>query len=955
MESLESRTLLTVTTLTVNSISDGSFEAPALAANAYQLDPASSPWQYSGAAGVSRNSSAFTVGNPSAPNGAQVAFLKNNASIIQTVDLDPGVYNLSLLAAQRTNFQTQSQEIEVLIDGTPIGAILPASTSYVSYQTPNFTVATTANSVELLGMSPASGDSTAFIDEVAIAPVVDTLLDTSFTQPALAVNSSATDPTGGPWQFSGTSGLTTAGSTLVANSTETLNAPAGTQFAYLEDTGSMSQTVYLDTGTYQLSLWAVQRAFNQTYYQDFEILLDGNVLLDSGQPDIIDPAGSQFADYQSSTFTVTAGPHTIELLGLNPLGGDNTAFIDQATISTATVIGDGSFETPALAAGQDEFAPAGSSWVFSAGAGIVSNNSTIASGNPAAPDGTQVAILQGDSSISQSVNLTAGSYNISFQAAQDASNTQSLGQQIQVMLGSTQVGLITPFSTSYSLYETTNFTVPSGTYNLQFTGLNQGGGNNSALIDLVSLAPAQDQITDGGFQSPGLAAGSYQLEPGGAPWQFSGSAGVSANKSAITSGNPSAPAGTQVAYISDNGVMSYSVYLDADTYSLSFLAAQRVNLQSRSQEIEILVDNSQQIGWITPSGSSYNLYQTANFTVAAGPHSIEFIGLSPSTADSTVLIDQVALTTAENTFSDGGFESPALAAGAYQLAPAGSGWQFSGTAGVSGNNSAFTTGNPNAPAGTQVAFLKDNASISQSVYFDAGTYNISFLADQRDKFQTQNQQIEVLVNGLQVGLITPSGTTYAVYETSNFTVAAGAYPVQFVGLAPVSADSTAFIDSASINAGCAISDGSFEQPALAAGAYQVAPNGASWLFSGDAGVSGNNSAFTTGNPSAPDGTQVAFLKNNAAMSQSVYLAAGFYNLSFMAAQRDKSQTQYQSLQIWVDSQLVGTITPTGTTYGTYQTSNFTVAAGLHAIKFVGLNPTGGSDNTAFVDEVQLNV
>ena len=37
MESLESRKLLTAATLTSNSISDGSFEAPALAANAYQV------------------------------------------------------------------------------------------------------------------------------------------------------------------------------------------------------------------------------------------------------------------------------------------------------------------------------------------------------------------------------------------------------------------------------------------------------------------------------------------------------------------------------------------------------------------------------------------------------------------------------------------------------------------------------------------------------------------------------------------------------------------------------------------------------------------------------------------------------------------------------------------------------------------------------------------------------
>ncbi len=128
IESLECRKLLTAT-LTLNSISDGSFEAPTLAANSYTIAPLGSPWQFTGDTGISGNSSGFTTGNPNAPNGTQVAFLKNNGTISQSVYLDAGVYDLSFLAAQRTNFQTQSQEIEVLVDGAEVGAIVPGSTS----------------------------------------------------------------------------------------------------------------------------------------------------------------------------------------------------------------------------------------------------------------------------------------------------------------------------------------------------------------------------------------------------------------------------------------------------------------------------------------------------------------------------------------------------------------------------------------------------------------------------------------------------------------------------------------------------------------------------------------------------------------------------------------------------------------------------------------------------------
>ena len=946
LESLESRNLLSVTTLTLNSISDGSFAAPALAAGAYVLAPTSTPWQFSGSAGVSSNGSGFTVGNPNAPSGTQVAYVKDNASMSQTVYLEAGVYNLSFVAAQRVNYQSQNQEFAILIDGAEVGLIAPANSAYAGYQTSNFTVTTGAHTVAVLGMSPQTADSTAFIDEVAIAPVVDSLIDGGFEEPAQAANSFATDPSGLAWQFSGTAGVSANGSAFVTNSTVAQNAPEGTQVAYLQDTGSMSQTVYLDAGTYQVSFAAAQRAFDQTAYQEIEVLIDG------AQAGAIEPVNTTYASYQTPAFTVAAGAHTVTFLGMNPLGGDDTAFIDEATIAAANPISDGSFQTPAIDVGQYQYAPTGSAWQFSGGAGLSSNDSAMTSGNPNAPNGVQVAILQGNGSMSQPVDLVAGSYNLSFQAAQCATNTQSQGQQIQVLVDGAQVGAITPVGTGYSLYETANFTVAAGTHTVQLVGMNPQGGNNTALINSVALAPAQDQITDGGFEAPALAAGTYQVAPSGTPWQFSGLAGMSTNGSGVTTGNASAPQGSQVGFLMNNGSMSYSVYLDADTYNLSFLAAQRAKYQTQSQQILVLVDGVQ-VAWIAPSSTTYTLYQTSNFTVAAGMHSIEFAGLSPASADSTALIDEVSIATAKNSFSNAGFETPVLTKGSYQVAPSGSGWQFSGMAGATTNGSAFTIGSTNVPDGNQEAFIKDNGSLSQTVYFDAGTYNISFLAAQRAVYQTQWQQIEVLVGGALVGFITPMGSSFVSYETSNFTVAAGAHTVQFIGFAPASADSTAFLDDAAISAGCAISDGSFEAPVLAAKAYEFAPAGSGWQFSASAGMSANNSGFTAGNPNAPGGNQVAFIKDTGSISQADYLAAGTYNVSFMAAQRDEYQSQYESLEVLVDGKVVGTATPSGTTYGSYETSNFTVAAGTHTIEFVGVNPMGG-DNTALLDEVQLN-
>ena len=61
---------------------------------------------------------------------------------------------------------------------------------------------------------------------------------------------------------------------------------------------------------------------------------------------------------------------------------------------------------------------------------------------------------------------------------------------------------------------------------------------------------------------------------------------------------------------------------------------------------------------------------------------------------------------------DPGFEAPVLATGAFQYdpptgtPPTATPWSFTGSSGISGNNSGFTSGNPNAPQGAQVAFLQ---------------------------------------------------------------------------------------------------------------------------------------------------------------------------------------------------------------------------------------------------------
>jgi len=562
--------------------------------------------------------------------------------------------------------------------------------------------------------------------------------------------------------------------------------------------------------------------------------------------------------------------------------------------------------------------------------------------------------VQCTGSVSQSVYLDAGSYSISFVAAQRAKH-QASSQEIAVVLDGVQVDAITPSSTSYASYETLSFAVTTtGMHTIAFVGLNPTGGDNTAFLDDVAISEA-NSISDGSFEVPSLTAATYQYNPTGTPWEFSGSAGVAYNRSGFTTGNASAPDGYQVAFLQATGSISQSVYLDAGAYNISLLAAQRAKCQTSYQQIEVLVDGVC-VGTITPTSKSFGSYQTENFEITtAGLHTIEFVGLNPQGGDNTALIDNVTIDSVENSVTDGSFESPTLVAKTYDCSTDGSSWEFSDGAGVTTNSSAFTGSNPNTAYGTQVAFLQGGASMSQSVYLDAGNYAVSFVAAQRGYYQDTYQEFEVLINGTVIGTFTPATTKYESCQTASFAVStSGMYTLQFVGLNPDGEDNTAFVDNVAISAADPIGDSSFEQVSLTAGTYQYQPTGSNWQYTGSAGVTSNSSAFTSGGSTAPSGTQVGFIQGTGSISQSFYLDAGTYTLTFEAAQRSgTAQTYYQQLSVLIDGVQVALITPSSTKYSTYQVSSLLVStSGMHTIKFVGLDPKGGS-NTAFLDCVQM--
>jgi hypothetical protein len=146
-----------------------------------------------------------------------------------------------------------------------------------------------------------------------------------------------------------------------------------------------------------------------------------------------------------------------------------------------TALQDGGFELPSI--GPKKFAyasqlPPGSPWTFAGNAGIVSNGGGYSDG-VAAPQGTQVALLQNLGTISQPVTLAAGTYRVSLMA-----RLKSGGQKIGVQLGSTPAMTITPSGSGYTRYTTGTVALPAGTHVLTISGMTP---TSVALIDDVKL------------------------------------------------------------------------------------------------------------------------------------------------------------------------------------------------------------------------------------------------------------------------------------------------------------------------------------------------------------------------------------------------------------------------------------------------------------------------------------
>ncbi|MFF9565183.1 hypothetical protein ACF1AJ_17690 [Leifsonia sp. NPDC014704] len=308
------------------SLGNSSFEQPFT--GGYQYAPADRSWTFAsfvaGTAGDGVVANGSTFGNPAASAGGQAAFVQAQGSVTQKVQglLSTG-YKLSFDAAQRSG---NSQSLKVTWDGTVVGTITPSSASYSRYTLP--TISGTAGIHTLVISGVATSDQTAFLDNVSLAPAPST--DASFADPSFEtarVSGYAYAPSGSGWNFAATSsgngdGIVSNGSAFGQG-----NAPDGTQSGFVQQQGSIAQTVsgFLAAKRYAVVFSAAQRPGQS---QTIKVLIDGAVV------STVIPSGSQFATYTTAPFMPGAGAHTVTFLGGATV--DQTAFIDSVIIADAS-------------------------------------------------------------------------------------------------------------------------------------------------------------------------------------------------------------------------------------------------------------------------------------------------------------------------------------------------------------------------------------------------------------------------------------------------------------------------------------------------------------------------------------------------------------------------------------------------------------------------------------------
>lgn len=181
-------------------------------------------------------------------------------------------------------------------------------------------------------------------------------------------------------------------------------------------------------------------------------------------------------------------------------------------------------------------------------------------------------------------------------------------------------------------------------------------------------------VSNGSFEAPQLSDATFQYNPVGASWNFTGAGVTRANSDFWNPSLPEIPAGKQVAFIQTTGSISQSIYVPPGSI-LTFSATQRIN-NGNKQRIRLLANGQplpikfgsdvNGVGltseYFTPPEGYFTTYAASLSNWGGGNIVLSFVGTS--TQDATAFIDSVILTTPSQIGY--GFSDPLFAQAAWR-------------------------------------------------------------------------------------------------------------------------------------------------------------------------------------------------------------------------------------------------------------------------------------------------
>ncbi len=402
----------------------------------------------------------------------------------------------------------------------------------------------------------------------------------SFETPSIGAGNYSYSPSGGFWTFSAQSG--NSGSGLVANGSgfSNPNAPEGTQAAFLQSYGTITQTLsgFTPGNSYTMTYSAAQRSgASQNGGESWNVVIDGNVIKSNA------PGATSYTTY-TATFTATAKTHTLAFVGTDLAGGDNTVFIDNV-----------------------RFSPVLQPVVAAVAVTSPANNSALAAAAPV----NLTATVTTNGNVINGVQFYADGFTLLGQIT----NAPYTFAWADVSAGGHTVFARVLFNNGSSADSAPiKFSVISRNFNLSFETPSLGSGN-------YAYAPSGGSWT-------------FTDSLGG------NGSGLAANGSAF--GNPNSPNGTQAALLQSYGSIrqALSGFIPGTNYTITYSAAQRSAVQNGGESWNVAIDNFV-IKTNAPGSASYTTY-TANFTATATAHTLAFIGTDLAGGDNTVFIDNVS-------------------------------------------------------------------------------------------------------------------------------------------------------------------------------------------------------------------------------------------------------------------------------------------------------------------------